>query len=212
MGTVETLLRALVSHPRRGLFVIILTSGLALLTLWPVVDEYFVLLDDCARTELSIVEAQQEIASIEQIRRMTDGQQSQLDQLRKKMLVVEDVHQFSSKLVELTRNAGCQLRRVDLGEPQKRRWFEDDNPLRPQPPVANAKETPFELRTQKVALSITGPMDRVQAFLGELHALDKVAHTQSIQMKPATDERSEINVDLELLFFDLKRVKKNTAA
>jgi hypothetical protein len=212
MGTVESLLRALVAHPRRGLFVIILTSGLGLVTLWPVVDEYFVLLDDCARTELSIVEAQQEIATIDQIRRLSAGQKEELEKQRKKMLVVEDVHQFSSKLVELTRNAGCQLRRVDLGEPQKRRWFEGDHPLHPQPPVANAKETPFELRTQRVALSITGPMDRVQAFLGELHALDKVVHTQSIQLKPATDERSEVNLDLELLFFDLKRAKKSEAA
>ena len=210
MTTVETLLRGLVEHPRRGLFVIILTCGLALVTVWPVVDEYFVLVDECARTELSIVEAQQEIEALAELRQRADKQAAKLEKLRSQMLVVEDVHKFSSNLVELTRNADCQLRRVDLGEVQKRKWIENDNPQQPQPPQAGAKETPYELRTQHVGLAITGPMERVEALLAELHAIDKFAHTQSIQIKPATDDRSEVSLDLELLFFDLKRLKKTS--
>jgi hypothetical protein len=54
-------------------------------------------------------------------------------------------------------------------------------------------------------------MERVQTLLGQLHAIDKFAHTQSIQLKPATEDRSEVNLDLELLFFDLKRAKKATS-
>lgn len=209
MTTVEKMLRGLVEHPRRGLLVIILTCGLGLVTVWPVVDEYFVLMDECARTELSIVEAQQEIEAISDLRRAATQQAAKVEKLRGTMLVVEDVHKFSSNLVELTRAADCQLRRVDLGEVQKRKWFDNDDPLKPQPPQSGAKETPYELRTQHVGLAITGPMERVQALLGELHAIDKCAHTQSIQLKPATDDRSEVNLDLELLFFDLKRTKKS---
>lgn len=208
MTTVELLMRGLVDHPRRGLFVIILTSVLALVTVWPVVDEYFVLVDDCARTELSIVEAQQEIESVASLRRTAAEQAAKVAKLRGQMLVVEDVHKFSSRLVELTRQADCQMRRVDLGEVHKRKWFEDDNPLQPQPPQAGAKETPYELRTQRVGMSISGPMDRVQALLGELHALDKFAHTQSIHLRPSSDDRGEVNLDLDLLFFDLRRIKK----
>lgn len=210
MTTVETLLRALVEHPRRGLFVIILTCGVALVTVWPVVDEYFVLADECARTELSIAEAQQEIEAISDLRRQANDQATKVGKLRGQMLVVEDVHKFSSKLVEMTRKADCQLRKVDLGEVQKRKWFEEDNPLLPPPTHAKAKETPYELRTQHVGLSITGPMDRVQTLLGDLHSIDKFAHTQSIQIKPTTADRSEVSLELELLFFDLKRMKKTS--
>lgn len=208
MTTVESLLRAFLVHPRRGLFVIILTCVAGLLTLWPSVDEYLVLTEDCARTELSIAEAQQEIESIASLRMVAQEQAGQVAKLRQQMLVVEDVHQFSSRLVELTRTAGCQLRRVDLGDVQKRKWQEQDHPLKAPASSDKAKETPYELRTQRVGLSITGPMDRVQALLGELSDLNKFVHTQSMQLKPATDERSEVNLDLELLFFDLKRLKK----
>lgn len=209
MATVENLLRAFLDHPRRGLFVIILTCVVGLLTLWPSVDEYFVLADDYARTELSITEAQQESEAIASLRKVAKDQADQVAGLRQQMLVVEDVHQFSSKLVELTRTAGCQLRRVDLGDVQQRKWQDNDHPLQPLASSDKTKETPYELRTQKVGLSITGPMDRVQSLLAELSAINKYVHTQSMQLKPAADDRSEVNLDLELLFFDLKRLKKS---
>jgi hypothetical protein len=190
------------------MFVIILTCGLGLVTLWPAVDEYFVLVDECAQLELSLVEAQQEIEASAELRRLAGEQAQELAELRKRMLSVADVHGFSSRLVDLTRSAGCQLRRVDLGEGQSRKWHKDDHCLRPTPAKAGAPESPYELRTQRVALSITGPLDRVHALLGELHALERFVHTQHMQIKPATDERDEVHLDLELLFFDLQRVKK----
>jgi hypothetical protein len=36
-------------------------------------------------------------------------------------------------------------------------------------------------------------------------------HTQGIQLRPADEGRREVNLDLELLFFDLKRAKKNAS-
>jgi hypothetical protein len=208
MTTVEMLLRGFLEHPRRGLFVIIVTCVVGLLTVWPVVDEYFVLADDRSQAELSIAEAQQEIGEIDGLRKAAEEQEKTVKELREQLLEVDDVHNFSSKLVELTRTAGCQLRRVDIGEVQKRKWIENDHPLHPAATNTQTKETPYELRTQKMGLSITGPMDRIQSLLGELHAIKKLVHTQSIQLKPATDDRSEVNLDLELLFFDLKRLRK----
>lgn len=207
MTTVEMMLRGLVEHPRRGLFVIILTCLLALLTLWPLVDEYFVVVSDCERLQQAIVDAELEIRSIDEMRKLGQAQATRLQQLRERTLGEQDVHGFSSRLVEITRGAGCQLRRVDLGQVQKRKWLEGDDPLRPLAATAGAKETPFELCTQRVGLSISGPLERVQALLSELHALDKLAHTQNIQLKPNSD-RSEVNLDLELLFFDLRRTQK----
>jgi hypothetical protein len=209
MTTVESLLRALVEHRRRGLFVIILTCGLALLLVWPVVDEYFVLTEECAQLELSIAEAQQEALGADPLKKAAAGRAKELSELREATMVVSDVHEFSSKLVELTRSKGCQLRKVDLGDAQKRKWSEQDHPLSPPASTAQTKETPFELRTQKVALSVSGPLDRVQELLQELHGMGKLVHTQSLQLKPTDDTRREVNLDLELLFFDLKRVKKN---
>lgn len=211
MTTAESALRGFIEHPRRRLFVIILTSVVGLVTIWPVVDEYCVLTDECARTELSIAEAQQEIEAIAELRRVATGHSADVERLRGQMLVVEDVHKFSSKLVELTRAADCQLRRVDLGEVRKRKWYENDEPLKAQPPQSGAKETPYELRTQQVGLAISGPMDRVQGLLEELHTLKKCTHTQSIQLRPATDDRSQVNLELELLFFDLQRMKKTAS-
>jgi hypothetical protein len=211
MTTVEVLLRKLVEHPRRETIVIIVTCVLGLLIVWPVVDEYFVLADNCAQLELSIIEAQQEADSANLLGTTAQRKSEELAALRRQTLAVENVHEFSSRLVELTRKAECQLRRVDLGEVQKRKWSEDDHPLHPQPSTAATKETPYQLRTQRVALSITGPLDRVQSLLGELHALDKLVHTQGIQLRPADEGRREVNLDLELLFFDLKRAKKNAS-
>lgn len=208
MTTVEMMLRGLVDHPRRGLFVIILTCLLALLTVWPLVDEYFVVVSDCERLELQIVDTEQEILSIDELRKLGHAQAARLEQLRQRTIGEQELHGFSSRLVEITRSAGCQLRRVDLGQVQKRKWLEGDDPLRALPASAGAKETPFELCTQRVGLSISGPLERVQALLSELHALDKLAHTQSIQLKPNSDDRSEVNLDLELLFFDLRRASK----
>ena len=209
MTTVETLLRRFVEHPKRGWIVIILTCALGLLIVWPIVDEYRVLSDDCAQLEISIVQAQHEAETVETVRATANKRAAELSELRKQTLVVQDIHEFSSRLVELTRAAGCQLRRVDLGEVQKRKWNENDHPLVPVP--SSKTETPYELRTQRVVLSVSGPMDRVQALLGEFRSVNKLVHTQGIQIKPADEQRREVNLDLELQFFDLKRTKKVAA-
>lgn len=209
MTTAERMLRRFLDHPQRKIFVIILTCVLALVTVWPVVDEYFVIQDACAQLELSIVEAEEEASSAPALRKAATERSAQLSELRKRTMTLEGVHEFSSDVVEMTRAAGCQLRRVDLGTVQKRRWYENDNPLSAPPP--NGKETPFELSSQRIALSITGPLDRVQTLLAELHRMDKLSHTQSMQLKPADEQRREVNLDLELLFFDLTRVKKSKA-
>jgi hypothetical protein len=211
MATVETLLRALVEHPRRGLFVIILTCGLALLLIWPVVDEYFALVEESAELERSVAQAQREVSAARNIEQAASARASELAALRQQTLAAKDVHAFSSQLVELTRNAGCQLRRIDLGEVQRRKWGDDDHPLRPQA-IASGKETPYELHTQRVTLSISGPLESVQSLIGKLYALEKMVHTQSLQLRPTDDSRSEVSLDLELLFFDLQRAKKPAAA
>ena len=210
MTTVETLLRQFLQHPKRGWIVIILTSVLGLVTLWPVVDEYCVLSEDCAQLELSIVQAQQEASMVDSLRELATKRASELAQVRQQTLVVQDIHEFSSKLVEISRGTGCQLRRVDLGEVQKRKWSEKEHPLKVA--AHNKEEAPYELRTQRVVLSVSGSMEQVQALLGELRALNKLVHTQGIQIKPVSEQRREVNLDLDLLFFDLKRTKKSVSS
>jgi hypothetical protein len=94
---------------------------------------------------------------------------------------------------------------------QRRKWGLADHPLQPQASAAKTQDTPYELHTQRVTLSIQGPTERVQALLVKLYALEKLVHTQNLQMRPAGETRHEVNLDLELLFFDLQRAKKAAA-
>jgi len=81
--------------------------------------------------------------------------------------VAADVYRFRSALVGLTRDAGCSIRRIQLEPANTRDWQDDDlSPLEPaQRGAGKNSEAKYELRSQRVSLSVAGGLEHVKLLL-----------------------------------------------
>jgi hypothetical protein len=201
--TVETILRPLVEHPKRGWIVIIATFVISVVFTWPAVDYYFAAAE--RRSQL-IAELEEGIATANRLQlyeKQLERQTEKLRTLEARAMSPERVEQFRNRVTEWVKESGCQLRRVKLGEAQLRPWFTDDHPLETRARNEKDVKTPFRLRQQPLNLLVTGPMERVSEFLTRLGENDYLLHTGNLHLRRNTEDPRNVEMDLDLILFDL---------
>ena len=129
--------------------------------------------------------------------------------LSQRLVGDQAARKLQSDLTELGRRTGCTVLRVQLGNPTTRPWNENDHPLAKTALKNAGGETPFQLETRQIALSVSGPMDGLYAFLEGLNGVDKVIYPRSMSMKGgnamAGNEEQVGLLDLTLSLFDLTK-------
>ena len=204
METVNPLLWKFLESPRRGLIVITLTALVGLLTLWPAVDNYFRLCQSERETVVAIEQAKQQEQSLPDLKARLNERVNQLKQLEQGTINDKQARQLRNDLVEWTRAAGCQVRRIEVDPAQRRPWLEDDHPLRLPMHNRNAKQTPYILRTQKLIVSIRGDFPRVRNLLAQIQETPHLMHTHSLSVRPLGEDSSEVMLELQVIMFDLE--------
>jgi hypothetical protein len=111
--------------------------------------------------------------------------------------------------MELGRQTGCIVLGAQLTEPSSRVWNENDHPLSGTGLKNKGAETPFQLETRQLTLSISGPMSGLYAFLEGLHRVEKVIHAREMAIKGGNSkdgtDKDTGTLDMKLLLFDLTK-------
>ncbi|CAN0380659.1 unnamed protein product, partial [Ectocarpus sp. 4 AP-2014] len=98
--------------------------------------------------------------------------------------------------------------RIDFSTPSKRKWRENDSPTEtPSERDQEEKTTPFDLQTRPVNFSVTGSSAEVLALLRSIDEDKRLKHTQTLDLKPSSNNPRELQLDLSLWYFALVKPK-----
>ncbi|MBN1851770.1 MAG: hypothetical protein JW829_03570 [Pirellulales bacterium] len=200
----ELNLTALRANRHRGPIVISVTLGLGIVTLLPLVDDYYAGKTEKKECIEDLRVARQEEADLDTLTRQVGDLTTRLNDIKQKTVSKSSVHAYRSQLVDLVRLTGCQLRRLTVGVSQARPWCKGDDPLNEKPAkVTRENTTNLVLERQPVVMSVSGSMTSLKALLKEIREDRPLMHVKSMELHPLGSQRKQVILDLELWFFDL---------
>jgi len=202
---IESILRRFVTSKQRNRAVIIVTVLTALVVVWPAADEYSAARGRTREALARLEETQGRISQLSLHQQVQQKKQYELESLERRTLSERAALELQGTLTELGRETGCTVRKARLSEVTRRDWREGDDPLAASRTAAAGEDTPFQLESRTLTLSVTGPMIGLYRFLEGLHRVDKVMHSKTATIKRAGEESGTGSLDVELLLFDLPR-------
>lgn len=200
---IEQTVRSIAEHPKKTWIVTILTVGFVLVFTWPAVDSYSAASQKRAAADSQIAEHADLAGRLEQFRSQLASRQLELTKAEDKALGESDVDAIRDKVVELVKGQGLRLRRIRLSDANTRAWYEKDNPLSTQVRSETEKKTPYKLRSQTLNVQVSGPMNNVVALMQDLGDIPHTVHAPGFQVRRSTEDANQIEMELDLAFFDL---------
>jgi hypothetical protein len=199
----DSLIRKFCESRHRWLIVATLTGLVALAVLLPMVDDYFD--KRSSRSELTdqLAAARQTAESLPQLEKQTAAVRKDLEGLETRTVDEAALAHFRSRLVDIVRESGCQIRRIEVGAPNKRPWKDNDKPLNDVSPPGG--DTQFGLERRQVTLAVDGPMSSIQDLLAKLEKEQTLSHPHRVQLQSVGGSGETVTLDLELWLFALSR-------
>ena len=200
---IDQILRPVLEHPKRGWIVTIITFLIAVVFTWPAVDFYFAAAEKRVSLEGELQQSAEIAGKLDLYKKQTEKKNAVLQTLEKRILSTKELEQFREQLVEWVKASGCKLRRIKLAEPKSRTWYEEDDPFDSRTRSDKDKKSPFKLQSQQLSVLITGPLEKVVEFLSQLSEQERMMHTGNFQLRKSTEDNSLVEMDLDLILFDL---------
>jgi len=176
------------------------------LVVWPAVDGYIEARGRKKDASAKLAKTNEEIAKLPRHAELYQKKQEELAAFTRRTVKEDAAQRLRNDLVQLVRKAGCTMRRIRLGEATRRDWMENDSPVTGADLVDPGDETPFQLVSRQLSLSITGQMPKLHEFLAEMHKIDKTMHTRSIALQRAGRSSKGIaTLDLDMVLFDFEK-------
>jgi hypothetical protein len=199
----DSLIRKFCESRHRWLIVATLTGLVALAVLLPMVDDFFD--KRSSRSELTdqLEAARQTAESLPQLEKQSAAVKKDLEALETRTVDEAALARYRSRLVDLVRESGCQIRRIEVGAPHKRPWKNNDKALNEIPPAG--ADTPFSLERRPVTLSVDGAMSAVQDLLAKLEKERTLSHPHRMQLQSVSGTGETVTLELELWLFALSR-------
>jgi hypothetical protein len=182
------------------------TALLAVGTVAQMVDEYFD--NRASRSELSeeLARARDTAQALPQYEKRALEVGGKLAELERRTVTSAGLADFRSRLVDIVRDSGCQIRQIEVGEPTRRAWLRGDDPLKgPDQSATPGGGTPFSLERRSVLLAIDGTMPAVHDLLARLEEERTLSHPHRLQMQAASAGGDTVMVEMELWLFALSR-------
>lgn len=200
----DSLIRKFCENRYRWLIVATATLLVALAAVLPLVDDFFD--KRTGRSDLAsrMEEARRTAKQLPTFERQVAEVRSQLTALEVRTVDEASLPQFRSRLVDLVRESGCQIRRIEVSHPTKRAWKNPDNPLTETQPTSGAA-TPFNLERRNVILAVDGAMTAIQDLLTRLEKERHLGHPRRLNMQPVSGSSETVTLELELWLFSLSR-------
>lgn len=177
----------------------------ALATVWPMADEYFD--NRTSRNELTeeLARARETADALPVYDKRSAAVRSALEALERRTVDEETLGAFRSRLVDVVRDSGCQIRQIEVGSPTQRAWNEGDDPLADGQQALGKGGTGFSLERRSVTLAVDGAMPAIHELLSRLEEERTLAHPHRVQMQPASTGGEAVMLELELWLFALVR-------
>ncbi|QDU76154.1 hypothetical protein Pan97_31990 [Bremerella volcania] len=198
----------LLRHPSAFMVGIIVTFVVALVTLIPAADEYSVLRERSGEAVRRLESATNDRDELSQIKTKHAEIQEALKTHQERMIDEDAAHAIRSSLVHFARGSNCHLRRVDLGPVRIRQWHEKDHPVETVTTAERGKKTDFRLEVRELRLTLTGSIDEIESFLEKFETLDVNLSLQDMKLKSLDAEGDQIQLELALQLFGVRRATK----
>ena len=111
----------------------------------------------------------------------------------------------------MVKDSHCKLRRVRLGDASLRPWYDEDGPLEMRARPESDKKSPFRLKTQPLNLAVTGNLTDVSDFLSRLSEQEQMIHTSGFLLRRSTEDKNLVELEIDLLLFDLAPLEAKKA-
>ncbi len=206
---IEPLIQQFLSHPYRRQAVIIVTLLTGLVVVWPAVDAYTMARTRRLAASTRLEQTNQDIGKLPRHVELFKKKQAELEKHNRRAVSEDAAQRIRNELVQLVRKTGCTMRRIRLGDASRRDWMENDSPVKGVDLVDPGRETPFQLISRQLSLSITGEIPQLHAFLAEMHKIDNTMHTRSISLERAGRSQGAATLDLDMVLFDFEKKAKS---
>lgn len=190
---------------------IIVTAGtfvVGLVLVLPLVDLYRAERNEKASLLEELISAQHIDEMMEQFESRVAAETAQLSALEGRAINDGALPALRTKLVDLARDTGCSLRRLNVGAMASRPWYQEDNPIATGA-EASAKtadtKTAFTLQWWPVTVSLSGSNASLRTLLDRMETDGMFVHTKNLEVRPASVNRKTLNLDMELWYFNLTR-------
>jgi len=201
-------LRRFCESRHRKLIVVIVTTLLGLLVLIPLVDDYLDKRESHSTLTEDLDRARQTAEGMPKIEQQVAEIVEKLTAIESRTISSNSASNYRSKIVDLVRESGCQVRRFDVTTPMRRAWMQEDNPLATTiSKQAKNKKTPFEFERRNVVLLVDGTMENVRELLGQLHKDNTLAYLHRLELQSASRGSEQVTLEIELWLFALGRQK-----
>lgn len=189
---------------RRWLIVTGVTFVVGLLTGLPQVDVLLTQRDEQKNLEEELVRASRSSSRLATFKERAATETAALEQLEQRTVDEQRLPEFRTALVDIVRESGCQMRRINVAAVRSRPWKQGDNPVT-EVENRKAKSTPFTLETRSVSLSVSGSTQSVRSLLTRVQDEQKIFHAKTMDLRPLGRNRRGVQMDLELWYFALTR-------
>jgi hypothetical protein len=205
---IEQTLRSFCESRYRWLIVIGGTVAVGLVLIVPLVDVYSAERNE--KTELldELASAHTVAETITHFEGRVAEKTTQLKALEARTVDEETLPALRTRLVELSRETGCSLRRVNVGAMSSRPWHQGDDPIAvatTSTTKTGALDTGFSLQWRPVTVSLSGTNQNLCSLLDRMEADGMLMHTKNFEMHPASEGRKILNLDMEIWYFNLAR-------
>lgn len=209
MKGVEHILRRLLEGRSRRWSIIIVTVVLMLVCTLPIADRYFALRRSEAELSEQLLRAKDQVERTDEVRRKANAVSQQLMDMESRALLDENTQAFRQTLVNMTRKCGCQLRSLNMSDPQVREWHVGDDPLSKAGAKRGNKDqgaaTDYKLRKQPILLSVSGTLEQARSLLRELEGSGKLVYLANLSIRPSGDDRNKVVMELQIILFGLQQ-------
>jgi hypothetical protein len=138
--------------------------------------------------------------------------EARLAELQPRATSKEELATLREQLVELARQAGCQVRQVQAVASAARPWaVEGDDPTRSDFPEG-AEESGFELQSQQVSLRVVGSLESVRTLVKQIQQQRWLGQTRNLTLQPDGVGSRFVSLEMQMNLFGLVRVAIDPAS
>jgi hypothetical protein len=203
---IEPMLRRFCESKHRRLIVIAGTFVVGLLLVLPLVDVYCAGLNEKEALLAELESAKRVAAALPQVETRVAEKLAQLEAFQQRTVDEQSLPTLREKLMDLAKEAGCSIRRLNVGAATSRPWTPNDNPIGPHnEPVKTESNASFLLEWRPVSISLSGTSANLRNLVNRVTGAGMLMHTKTLEMYPSSATRQTLTLDMEIWYFTLAR-------
>jgi hypothetical protein len=203
---IEPLLRRFCESKHRTIIVIAGTFVVGLLLVLPLVDVYCAGRNEKKAWLAELESAKQVAESLPLVESRVAEKIAQLQTFEQRTVDEQSLPALREKLVDLAKEAGCSIRRINVGSASSRPWSPGENPIAvTSDSKRNESNGGFLLEWRPVSISLSGASANLQNMVERVAAAGMLMHTKAFEMYPSSPSRQTLTLDMELWYFTLVR-------